>query len=320
MSSFDELVEEMIAYKESMGYSRVTYETILKNLSRYVAENVSFDGILKLEDIAHWCERRSAESICSYGHRICCLRQFLKYLNAMGLCDGIPSPIYVPKQRRRPEPYMFSDDELTGIFSESDKVKHMDTDPLRNEIIPVIYRLIYFCGLRPNEGRELLRSDVNLDEGTLLIRHNKSDKERLIPMADDVTEMLAQYAKKRDIIFPDSDIFFPTPDGSQHSKKWLCNNFKKLWCTAFPEKKDYKIRVYDLRHRFATTSMTNAIDRGENLYAFIPHLCAYMGHSEFSDTMYYIHLLPERIKNSPSFDYEQFAEYLPEVPDDEEDD
>lgn len=82
---------------------------------------------------------------------------------------------------RRTMPYIFTDDELRRVFAESDKEPYCKTNPCRHLIIPVIYRLIYFCGLRPNEGRELKRSDFCYEDKTLYIRKNKSHRERLIP-------------------------------------------------------------------------------------------------------------------------------------------
>ena len=41
----------------------------------------------------------------------------------------------------------------------------------KNEILPVLFRLIYTCALRPNEGRELLAENDNLETGEILITH-----------------------------------------------------------------------------------------------------------------------------------------------------
>lgn len=35
------------------------------------------------------------------------------------------------------------------------------------------------------------------------------------------------------------------------------------------------------------------------------YLRAYMGHQSFSDTVYYIHLLPDRLMKSPGIDWEK---------------
>lgn len=86
----------------------------------------------------------------------------------------------------------------------------------------------------------------------------------------------------------------------------------KIWRMAFPDSKA-QVRVYDLRHRFATAVMTGWLEKGENLYTCLPYLSAYMGHAEFSSTAYYIHLLPERLMKSSSINWELFSDILPEV-------
>jgi integrase len=73
------------------------------------------------------------------------------------------------------------------------------------------------------------------------------------------------------------------------------------------------IRVYDLRHRFATKVLHNWLDAGMDLNARLPYLQAYMGHKELNATAYYIHLLPENLVRSSGVDWENLNSILPEV-------
>lgn len=82
---------------------------------------------------------------------------------------------------------------------------------------------------------------------------------------------------------------------------------KSCWAAAHPEvdpKLLPRLRPYDLRHRFASTVLQRWMDEGRNLYAMLPYLRAYMGHEKFSDTAYYIHILPERLMVSPGVQWE----------------
>ena len=139
--------------------------------------------------------------------------------------------------------------------------------------------------LRPNEGREIRRDDIDTDNRTLFIRENKTHKERLIPMAEDVAELCSGYISKRDILFPDSEYLFPSPDGSPYPAKWLTRHFLYLWRQASPQDQYKRVRVYDLRHRFATAVLMDWLDKGEDLYTALPYLSAYMGHSDFKDIL-----------------------------------
>jgi integrase len=50
--------------------------------------------------------------------------------------------------------------------------------------MPVIFRMIYLCGLRASEARLLKVGDVDLKEGILSIYYAKKDNHRLVPMSD----------------------------------------------------------------------------------------------------------------------------------------
>ena len=47
-----------------------------------------------------------------------------------------------------------------------------------DEMAPVLYRLIYTCGLRPREGRELKTENINLKTGEILIVQTKKGQAR----------------------------------------------------------------------------------------------------------------------------------------------
>src|SRR5665648_593305 len=92
--------------------------------------------------------------------------------------------------------------------------------------------------------------------------------------------------------------------------------FKKCWTQANPEtdiSKLPRLRVYDLRHRFTSAVLNKWLDEGRNLYAMLPFLSAYMGHSSLSATAYYIHLLPENLVKSAGIDWLSFDQLIPEV-------
>ena len=84
--------------------------------------------------------------------------------------------------------------------------------------------------------------------------------------------------------------------------------FQKCWREANPELDASllpKVRPYDLRHRFASAVLQKWIDEGENIYSKLPYLRAYMGHEEFRDTLYYVHILPDNLLSSPQVNWKQ---------------
>lgn len=314
MMNLHEYIHGMLGYKESLGFSRKTYESYLNDFGKYFSGAGHTD--FTAETVLPWCERRDTETPESFRRRVTPLRELSKYMYAMGYTEYVvPSGIFPITHRNTP--YIFTDSELQCLFAESDKEPYCKVSPCRHLIIPVIYRLIYYCGLRPNEGRELKRSDFCYKDRTLYIRKNKAHRERLIPMSDDVAAMCHEYLEKSRAIFPDTEYMFPSPTGEPYQKKWLSDTFRRLWDASKPSGNNAKIRVYLLRHRFATAVFMKWLDEKADLNAKLPYLSAYMGHANFSDTAYYIHLMPEKLLASASVDWEKFNALIPEVEDEE---
>lgn len=65
-----------------------------------------------------------------------------------------------------------------------------------------------------------------------------------------------------------------------------------------------KPRPYDLRHAFASRNIIRWIDSGRDVMELLPYLSTCMGHSELTATLYYVHLLPEKLRRSKGIDWD----------------
>ena len=166
---------------------------------------------------------------------------------------------------------MLTDSELGALFSEIDRLPCSKEEPFQNEIAPTLFRLFYTCGSRPNEGRELLSDNVNLSTGEVLITNTKHNKERIVVMSDDML--------MRRIFCNDNPYFFPSNCGGAFASAKILKLLNAAWFKAShsPESPVPRlIRVYDLRHRYASACLTRWLDDGENLMAMLPFLRTYM--------------------------------------------
>ena len=221
------------------------------------------------------------------------------------ICQVLGGDAYVLKEKyirykRNLNPYIFTDEELTRLFAAADAVEKRG-DPFFAETAGFIFRLIYTCGLRPQEARKLRCTDINFQTGEIFISNSKQNKKRVIVAAPDATEMLYRYQNRCSIFHRNNDIFFIHTNGTPITSEQLTDLFQKCWKEANPNldgKLLPKVRPYDLRHRFASAVLQKWIDEGRSLYAMLPYLRAYMGHEEFRDTLYYVHILPERLLSS----------------------
>lgn len=92
------------------------------------------------------------------------LRTYCRFVNSVGV------PVYIPDDDytiRTPKyhPYLFTDRELVSLFNAFDSVQPHPYGPGREYIFPVLFRMMYCCGMRPTEPLRLKTGDVDLHTG-----------------------------------------------------------------------------------------------------------------------------------------------------------
>lgn len=145
------------------------------------------------------------------------------------------------------------------------------------------------CGLRSNEIHALEISDIDFDNGVILLpgAKNKNRKTRTVPMSRKVVEQLAQLiAETREYFGPGvTHVFtnqFGEPMRDDHLRKRMDKYSRKAGlkceCRASP---------HSLRHTFATSFLRN----GGNIRV----LMAILGHSDISTTQIYLDFTDDQI-------------------------
>jgi integrase len=286
----------------------------LKRFDKFCVSNFSGASNLTRDIVLSWLDGETSEE-GSMAAPATTIRQFGKYLWAVGEDAYILPERFTPK-RSKHTPYIFTDGELSLLFGEIDKLKGNSREPFMSEVAPVIFRLIYTCGLRPNEGRCLEYSNVNLKTGEVLITNTKRAKDRIVVMSDDMLNMCREYDKVRNVFSGSSPFFFPSKTGEAFSSNQMASTLARAWNKAASSSENpapRSIRVYDLRHRFASACLNRWLDEGRDLMVMLPYLRAYMGHNSMTETAYYIHILPENLVKTSAIDWAAFNALLPEV-------
>lgn len=309
ISGFSSQINSFFDFRVALGYSDKTYAENLKLFDRYCAAAYPAESLLTEEIVLGWLEDRCADIY----RKAMSMRAFGKYLRAIGQNAYILPEKYVTAKQDF-SPYIFSDEELSRLFSSIDRIKASKSEPFMDELAPVLYRLIYTCGLRPREGRELKTENINLKTGEILIVQTKRKKDRLVVMSNDMRKLASSYNEKRKIFGKSNEYFFPSWNGGALASRRIDYYLKNAWKAANPDcEKVPNVRTYDLRHRFASAALMRWIDRGDPLPAKLPYLRAYMGHESLSETMQYIHILPENLVRTSGIDWSAFDEIIPEV-------
>ena len=303
MNFLDELksdFKKMIDYRKAVGYATKTYECMVMPFIIFCGKNYPDDTSITREMIDRWLEEYGY-STNNQAVFIACLRQYTKYINFLGKKSFVPDDDYSLK-RIAYEPYVFTDNELRVLFDSFDNYTASTNNRKFKPAIVIapMFRMMYCCGMRPSEPLHLLCEDVNLDTGDIYIRKSKRHKDRHIIMSDDMLNLCNKY----DNYAGERTWFFEYNNGA-YDRKWMTQQFYHCWKQSGLVKHGNP-RPYDLRHAFATRNLMRWIDNGNDVMSLLPYLSTYMGHSEITSTLYYVHLLPERIRESARIDWKQF--------------
>lgn len=297
--SLMEDLQKAIIYRTALGFNVGEYSHTLPRFIEFCADNYPNGTSITRQMVDEWMAAYPFRTNRSRTVFISTLRQFSRFIQALGKESFVPDGDYSYKQEPY-KPYVFSDTELAELFHAIDSYQpYYCYRKFRADIIcPVLFRMMYCCGMRPTEPLKLRVEDVDLRTGDIYIQRAKYAKDRHIIMSADLLELCRHY----DLLIGKREWFFPHPNGGPLSRNWMGTQFEICWRES-GLKSDRKPRPYDLRHAFATRVMTSWMDDGNDIMTLMPFLSTYLGHVEFSSTLHYIHLLPARIRESSGVDW-----------------
>ena len=311
-SVFAPYIEGLINQKKSCGFIYDNQEYGFKKFDDFCIYHKYSNPLITREIAMEWAVQRDTESINFRNQRVSFLRQLSLYMNSLGIES------YIPRQQPSAAvniPYIPDSNDLRELFKVIDE---QCLDKKYGNIFlmgyKVLYRLYYCCGLRLSEGLNLLQKDVDLENGILRIIQSKGDKDRLVFMTDDLTEI----CRKFDYIVSQDNSnrkwFFPgRRDGKPLHKSGVCGKFKQFWkmteCSKYCEKVP---TIHSLRHAFVVDRINQWMIEGISLETMMPYLSRYLGHSGIKDTMYYYHQVRKAFQIVRQKDYLS-GQIIPEV-------
>lgn len=288
---FKEHLKNHVELKQAVGYKYKTEADHLKRFDKFTMEEYPNETDLTKEIALDWCSKKTYEAQANQCTRASIIRQFGVYLDSIGVRAYIIPKGYYPTEEQY-IPYVFTADELTRFFAETDKCQYCCEYPSRHLIMPVFFRMIYMCGLRVSEARLLKVGDVDLENGILTINHSKKDKNRLVPMSASLTERCRHYSEMVHPYPVPEDYYFPALDGKPMTIGNVYKNFRRfLWRAGISHGgRGYGPRIYDFRHVHAIHCLKKWVKQEKDLTVYLPILKTYMEHDSFEETAYYLRL------------------------------
>ncbi len=212
----------MIWKLKSQGYSDRTLQGYSKRL-RFLAKNVSLD---EPEDVKRFI---ATQETWSNAYKEGVVNAYVHYVREYGLTWN--KPVYKRSQRL---PSIPTSEQVNKIIAGSGKK------------YALVFSVLRDTGLRPAELHRLTLRDIDLDKGVVYPETAKNGSARALKLQSSTLAMLKEYLGKRD--YSIDDTLFPSTDVMSHVFMRTRNRLAR----RLHEPQLQRIRLYDLRHYFAT--------------------------------------------------------------------
>lgn len=295
MTTLGRAVEDYLALRRALGFAQTEDAPQLRAFARFLEGQGASHITVHLA--MRWAKLSSAGP-ARWATRLGWVRRLARHLSVSDVKTEIPPAGLLPSAHRRKQPYLYTDVEVRKLLAAAQRL------PSRTGLRPATYStligLLVVTGLRSSEVIALDDPDVDLAEGVITVRRTKFRKSRLVTVHPSTVEALRHYGLLRDKACPRraAEAFFVGEAGRRLSKCMIEWTFAKLSRqTGLRRPADRRgPRLHDLRHRLAVTTLIRWYRSGLNIEAQLPVLSTYLGHTQISDTYWYLTAVPELLR------------------------
>jgi len=305
-------IQGFILERQALGYSFRKQAASLMRFDKFCIEVGHSQACLSKGLAMKWAEKRLWESADAQSRRIRLVRMLARYMVRVGYDAYIYPDNLGVGQSDKYDPYLFTEKELAKFLCRVDQCPPVNSSPYRHLVFPLLYRMLYGCGLRVSEALNLDVRDVNMEDGTLTIRNGKFHKDRLVPMSPPLVARCRTYIDAMHPVKHLEQPFFPAAHGGRYSQKSIYDYFRRfIWEAGISHGGRGKgPRVHDLRHTFAVHCLKRWVRSTVDLTVALPYLSAYLGHAGLKGTQRYLRLTAELFPDIVKVMDERFSHVL----------
>lgn len=283
-SLISKFLDYLTFQKRYSGHTITAYRNDLNSFADYIEVFFELDDALVITRrmissfIADLAE--SGITARSINRKLSSIQSFYGFLMKEGLLDSNPA-----KSIQRPKtsshlPSVMRSDQVKELFNP--ELFGNDFEGMRNY---AMLSVLYACGLRRDELINLKLSDIDFHSGQLKVL-GKRNKERIIPIAEELIQVLKKYIDERNALANSEPYVFLTIKAQKIYPSLVYDIVKNyLSKVTTMEKRSPHV----LRHTFAT----HLLNEGANLQS-IKEL---LGHSSLATTQVYTHTSLEKLKD-----------------------
>ena len=289
-SGIAEAAQNYISLKRQTGIKFEGQERYLRHFDTFYYVNGFYGVGLTKEMVQDFIYDKNERPASHYNKEVI-MRDFALYLKDR-CYSAYVTKINIKLPRCKFIPHILTDDEIRRLFTAIDNYPQA-VRSYRNVVEPVLFRFLYSTGVRISEALGIVLNDVNTDSGTVTIRAAKNMKDRLIPMTDSLSKRILAFMDGLHRLSDGGTWLFPSCHNGamgQMDKSTAYNHFRDYLLMADIPHTSVGPRIHSFRHGFAVKCLKNWVLAGNDLTIMLPYLSAYMGHSDFRGTQYYLRL------------------------------
>lgn len=279
-------VEEFIDHlRKEKRYSQHTLTSYQKDISQFWEHITGTFEAESASEVSHFYIRSWMVQLMDNGvgarsvnRKLSALRTYFKYLMRQGIVKKDPTLKIEPPKTSKRLPVYLEREQTDKLFEIASIGEGFEASRDR-----AILEILYGTGMRKAELISLKDSDVDFHQRQIKVL-GKGNKERLIPISENLVATIKEYIELRDERFT-TDVLLVTDKGAPLYPKLVYNIVRKfLNLVTTLDKKSPHV----LRHTFATHLSNN----GAELNAVKDLL----GHSSLAATQVYTHNNIEKLK------------------------
>ncbi|MCB9306157.1 MAG: tyrosine-type recombinase/integrase [Lewinellaceae bacterium] len=265
-------------------HTLTAYRSDLQNFIAHCTEQQCLTSVAGVRHfhVRAWvvAQMQDGQSARSINRRLSCLKSYFRFLKKRGRIEKDPmQKVVAPKTGKR-LPVFIQENQIAALFT------HIPfSDDYKGQLHRLLLEMLYATGIRRSEAAQLKMADIDLERSVLRIT-GKGNKERLVPVAGYLSDLIVTFLRIRRDAFPGSaePWLFLNRKGEQISPENIYYIVRKhLSAITTAEQRSPHV----LRHSFAT----HLSNHGADLNA-IKEL---LGHRNLAATQVYMHNSIERL-------------------------
>lgn len=299
MPDFPDLISDYMRYREARGLQPSPKTAhLLHQFTTFLPTDRDDELLFTAAEALEWANAPIDAAPAWLAMRLSVIRQFALYLAGMNMPVTIPPTHQLPAGSSRAIPFIYTDEEISALITAARRL----STPLRAATMVTLTGLIAVTGMRIGEATNLDIGDIDSDQGTVLIRHAKFDRERVVCLTPSTITAISTYLAlpiRQRVGTRTTSPLFVSARGIRPGMRTIYDAWHRMCATAgITARAGARPRIHDLRHTFATNTMIDAYRLGNDPAATLSALAIWLGHTSPAYTYWYLEAVPALVAST----------------------